>query len=296
MRFDHNINPENDGGAVWVGDITMRNSIVTDNYSVGNGGAMAPGTRLVAISTRFARNTAEVNGGAIDLTSNLATSRVIDCTFKKNRAFNQGGALFVNSNTHLTIRRSVFARNRATASHGGAIRFYESTVQLVNSTFTRNRAGEAGGAFDAYLGTMRLLGSRFTGNRAASNGGGIVSFDQDRFIMRRSTFAMNHSRAQGGGAFVNITERAAKVFNSRFLANHGRWGGGLAMIGGVPQRVRGNTFEENYAPNGGGVYLYTCGPTVDHAQSRRFRSNNTYVKNRSRGDHPTLLFAANVPC
>ena len=288
MRFDHNINPVNDGGAVWVGDVTVRNSIFTDNNSAANGGAISAGGRIVAIRTRFARNTTAVNGGAIDFQDGPTKSRIVDCTFKKNRALNQGGALFAETYSTVTIRRSTFARNRS-VSHGGAARFYESAVRVVNSRFERNRATEAGGAVDAYHGTLSVVGSTFLRNRSTTGGGAIVSWQQFRLTMRHSTFIMNRTGVAGGAFLCDCI--SAKVFNSTFLQNHAHLeGGAFSMLGGLQQEVRGNAFTNNSSPNGGTLHLYTCGGSVGHAQVRRFKRLNSYAGNHSRGEHPQIFF------
>ncbi|MFM8279134.1 MAG: right-handed parallel beta-helix repeat-containing protein, partial [Candidatus Limnocylindrus sp.] len=293
VRFDYNGNYSDDGGAVWVGDVTVRDSVFAHNYSELNGGAIAS-SRTVAIRTRFTKNEAVEHGGAVDVAVAVNSSRFVDCTFTRNRAGIQGGALFSHTNSIVSIRRSTFLRNRS-VSHGGAARFYESTVRVVNSRFERNRASDAGGAFDAYLGRLRVNGSTFVRNRAASNGGGAVSWEQDRLIVRRSSFYFNRSGARGGGLIVNDVVEPARVEYSTFVENHGRWGGGLALTGGAPLHVRGNAFTSNSSPAGGAIFLYTCGPTLNRDQARRVRRSNTYSENRSRGEHPKVL-ADIVPC
>ncbi len=293
VRFDHNGNADDEGGAVWVGDVTVRDSVFAHNYSVLNGGAIAS-SHIVAIRTRFTKNEAVELGGAVDVTQSVDSSRFIDCTFTRNRAGIQGGALFSHTNSIVTIRRSTFLRNRS-VSHGGAARFYESNVRVVNSRFERNRASDAGGAFDAYLGRLRVIESTFIRNRAASNGGGFVSWEQNRLAVRRSNFLANRAGDSGGGFIANSLVEPAKIFRSTFVENHAGWGGGLAMTGDVPLQVRANAFRSNSSPYGGAVFLYTCGPSVDHARANRVRRNNTYVENRSRHAHPRVRISI-VPC
>jgi hypothetical protein len=293
VRFDHNGNADDEGGAVWVGDVTVRDSVFAHNYSVLYGGAIST-SRIVAIRTRFTKNEAVELGGAVDFSQSVDPSRFIDCTFTRNRAGIQGGALFSHMNSNVIIRRSTFLRNRS-VSHGGAARFYESTVRVVNSRFERNRADDAGGAFDAYLGRLRVIESTFIRNRAASNGGGFVSWEQERLAVRRSTFSANQAEDFGGGFMANSLVQPAQIFRSTFLENHAGWGGGLAMTGDVPLQVRANAFRSNSSPYGGAVFLYTCGPSVDHARANRVRRNNTYIENRSRHAHPRVRFSI-VPC
>ncbi len=293
VRFDHNGNADDEGGAVWVGDVTVRDSVFAHNYSVLNGGAIAS-SHIVAIRTRFTKNEAVELGGAVDVTQSVDSSRFTDCTFTRNRAGIQGGALFSHTNSIVTIRRSTFLRNRS-VSHGGAARFYESNVRVVNSRFERNRASDAGGAFDAYLGRLRVIESTFIRNRAASNGGGFVSWEQNRLAVRRSNFLANRAGDSGGGFIANSLVEPAKIFRSTFVENHAGWGGGLAMTGDVPLQVRANAFRSNSSPYGGAVFLYTCGPSVDHARANRVRRNNTYVENRSRHAHPRVRISI-VPC
>ena len=86
-----------------------------------------------------------LNGGAIS--GGWRTHvEVIGSTFQNNAADGLGGAIYVGTDSTLSIVNSVFTGN--TAHSGGAVRGLLSPITIVNSTLTGNTSTGSGGALE----------------------------------------------------------------------------------------------------------------------------------------------------
>jgi CHAT domain-containing protein len=170
------------GGIANISSTELRidGSIISDNEAPFGGGIDHSGSLLTIRNSTLAGNqaTGEFGGGAIG-SSGLLT--IDQNTFNNNTA-NQGGALFITSNT-LNLNRSTLSGNLASAQ-GGAIFNSAGTVNVNNSTIAFNFASGAGGGLagesDSSLGNaLSLESSLITGN-TASNGANISGFYTSR--------------------------------------------------------------------------------------------------------------------
>lgn len=265
VRMDHNGNLDSDGGAIWGDPVVVRNSVIADNYAAGDGGAISTGD-LTVERTQFLRNHAAENGGAFDASG---TIRLWRSDFIDNVAMSQGGAGWTHSSSTVTIDHARFRGNSATASHGGALRLYQSTSAVLYSTFVHNTAGQAGGAIDAYQGSLRILSSRFDGNYAGTNGGAVVSWEQSSLKVERSIWRDNIAESETGGALKEHASAVPPVIRYNIFArNRAIIGAGGAisvdagdLLGGSGPNLLGitnNTFRGNRAPSGHAIQVYQC--------------------------------------
>jgi predicted outer membrane repeat protein len=151
-----------------IGDEAITaNDSVFDNNRGANGGVLRADTVIVNRST-FTDNNAG-NGGAID--SNV-TATVSDSVFLRNHANgSHGGA--ISSSGPLGVNRSSFSGNTA-RTDGGAIQS-GAEVTLTQSTVSGNTADGNGGGMSV-LGDLTLVNSTVTGNDAGGQGGGVHAF------------------------------------------------------------------------------------------------------------------------
>ncbi len=173
-------------------DLTLRNGNATKGPASyqgvlggGGGGAVAMrGGRLTVRDSTFTGNRcmtrhSDAGGGAIRVTGQRVTARIIDSTFTKNRCAN-GGALSALG-APMLVDGSTFTRNRATGKgassgkggNGGAI-YFDGTrqdVRVVDSRIQRNVAPEGGpGIFyvsNDRSGSVSIVGTRMTKNTGA---------------------------------------------------------------------------------------------------------------------------------
>ncbi|UHG93608.1 choice-of-anchor Q domain-containing protein [Spirosoma oryzicola] len=145
--------------------------------------------------------------------STAASSRIINCLFRNNKAIGlgSGGAVYINSVRNLVIQACTFVNN--SSFWGGGIFVFNCNPQLTNCTFNGNLAGSnnggSGGALfvDAFNqdSSPSLYNCLFTNNQAT--GGGAVftgSFlngtSTPQFI--NCSFTQNKSLSAAGGALA----------------------------------------------------------------------------------------------
>jgi hypothetical protein len=240
----------------------------------GDGGGISnSGTLLVAAST-FSSNVGLLAGGGID---NSGTLSVVDSTFSSNHsgmllgfplgARGDGGGIS-NSGT-LLVAASTFSSNVSIVAGGGIEVLSPGTVNVnvTDSTFSGNSAGEGGGIEVDSPGTVNVTDSTFSGNSAdlggginnLFNGNGSASIDSSKFSDNMATI--------GGGidnyGSLTITGSAlagnTAVFGS-FDFFKGSLGGGieneeLGTLSLMDSTLNGNSATGNieYPSVGGGI-------------------------------------------
>ncbi|WP_295621090.1 right-handed parallel beta-helix repeat-containing protein [uncultured Methanobrevibacter sp.] len=138
-----------EGGAICCkGDLTIENSTFEDNYAEDYGGAIYANTLTLNPNCIFDSNIAYDNqGGAIWV--NKFNKDVISTTFIKNKAGegakDDGGAIYINNENHITFSNCTFKSNWA-GDEGGAIYLDSpsSDLTLKNNTIIDNHADDEG--------------------------------------------------------------------------------------------------------------------------------------------------------
>jgi len=235
-------NSARSGGAIFMrtgSTVSIVDSIIEDNAAVSNngvGGAIAAfiGTGFVidVSDSIFRDNIASRGGGAI---FTRGTTTITDSLFERNQSQSntggttQGGAIFTDDNSTLTITRSTFTQNEAISdgansrAEGGAV-FADSgsDVQIVSSTFDRNQAGgegdtiyRRGGAISS-RGDVDILNSTFSANVADTDGGAI--FHQTGTLSANHvTMTLNNAGGRGGG--ISLLSGTGELKNTIVAAN-----------------------------------------------------------------------------
>jgi len=249
-----------DGGAIvlFSNRLMVNNSTFTDN-TVGaanstmtsSGGALQidGGAATVQFST-FANNQALSQssslGGAIRVKS--GSLAVTDSSFTGNRAFD-GGALYIDSGTVVTLTRTIFTnnsagyggaiesngevqidystfrQNQATVGDGGALWVLNSDADITYSTFSNNSAQTTGGAISCYANTLSVIHSTLSDNQAAGHGGGIYS--TCNVNLTNSTLSSNRAVGQGGGALYQAGDGSANIAAVTIAGNSAAFGAGV---------------------------------------------------------------------
>ena len=134
-----------EGGAIYCkNQLTVDNSIFDNNYAYDYGGAIYADNLAIRPYSYFDGNTAYDNhGGAIY--TNKFTEDVKFVSFINNKAgegsYDDGGAIYINGENHITFSQCVFAYNHC-KGRGGAI-FLDSSsshLTLKNNIFSSNTA------------------------------------------------------------------------------------------------------------------------------------------------------------
>jgi hypothetical protein len=261
------------GGAIYSrgGSVTVRNSRFENNDAVnGAGGAIhILQSALTIENSEFVNNSAigatprHSLGGAIfidGLGGEGGAFLLSDSSFVNNRAYNSGGAIYLNmyeNSSRATILRSSFENNAVVGgarAQGGAIGGGGSSsggasgnpsVTIAESLFAGNSAKRTAG---------------FDGNPSEDGSGGALAFPQRaRLTISNSTFFGNRAfgssfNANGGALYVVNNSDPFEIVNSSFASNYAGWVGGAisnSKIGDQPGgRVRNTLFADNTADNG----------------------------------------------
>jgi hypothetical protein len=172
------------GGVYSEANVTIKNSTVSGNHAVNDGGGVYADTLLIDSSTIGGLNAADAN-----------------------TADGDGGGVSAGT---LTVQYSTIAGNRANGQGGGAAGV---TVSIKNSTLSGNTADTGvGGGVNGY--NVMVRNSTIAGNEATLSDGGGVS--GNRITVQGSTITDNNAGDDGGGVFA--TNRVT-VHNSIIVGN-----------------------------------------------------------------------------
>jgi CSLREA domain-containing protein len=172
------------GGGIRNGEnLTLANSIVSDNAAATSGGGIFNGGELTLMNSTVSGNSASISGGGIAGFSGTIT--LINSTISGNQVTGTSGAGGggIRNQDRLTLIGSTVSGNSSSVAGGGISNFgetvFENSATVTNSTVSGNSAGTVGGGI--YTGNsdpsrnsfLTLLNSTVVGNSAASQGGGI---------------------------------------------------------------------------------------------------------------------------
>eukprot|EP00698_Gefionella_okellyi_P014665 TRINITY_DN4071_c1_g1_i1.p1 TRINITY_DN4071_c1_g1~~TRINITY_DN4071_c1_g1_i1.p1 ORF type:complete len:414 (+),score=91.89 TRINITY_DN4071_c1_g1_i1:1239-2480(+) len=214
------------------------------------GGVINATVSLTAYNTSFLRNTFVTPyvvsyGGAIAVVPQLP-SRIDQCTFVNNSA-TYGGAIALppasaagQTFSSLTIVDCLFVNNSATVSGGALLASVQNDVEIVNSTFQGNSAGQCGGAV-AVANVAMFQQCTFAQNSAGSGGAIGVQFD--------ATYSFDSAIPCGTNPLHVLP--AVQADRCVFTANMAAQSGGALF---APSHAQTAMFECDFADNSAGYY------------------------------------------
>lgn len=286
------------GGTEAGTSVTASNSIISSNRANRAGGGIeTQGTHAMTLTTvTMNENNAGVdpataapgNGGAIHI-SGSGTVDIVGGTFNSNVAAREGGALWNQAGTVMTVSNATLDGNTAAgadAHDGGGALFNNGSgtavaeLVLNNLMVTNNAAtgalGSGGGLFNLG-GQVTISGGTFSGNTAVRAGGAVedrsvdaagsaalattVSFDQ----VTVQTNSTGGSPGNGGGLHITGGDSVVTVNRSTFSGNTAaNEGGGLWNFNGSELTVVNSTVSGNEATatDGGGLFNRPAGNLV----------------------------------
>ena len=187
-------------------------------------------------------------------------------TLSNGQVDGNGGAIFNNGGTDLTISNVTFTSNRTViggGNDGGAIYHTSGTLNILNSTFTSNYTQDNGGAIyiAAGTGTMTISGSSFTTqNNAAIDAGAAIYLNAGTLTINSATFTSN-STTNGSGGAIFQNGGTLTIDAAAFSGNTASGNGGainVSAVGGGTLTVNNTTFTNSNAANsadaGGAIY------------------------------------------
>jgi uncharacterized repeat protein (TIGR01451 family) len=118
---------------------------------------------------------------------------------------------------------------------------------------------DAGGGLQCWGASIKITNNHIFGNTAPSSGGGMYTgFCSGDFI--GNTFNNNITSGGGGGLLIHASGSGlVNISGNIFEFNNAKQGGGL-YVDNSSARLYRNTFSQNTAIFGGGLFLYLGGP------------------------------------
>lgn len=273
-------------------DVTLTNSIVSDNAASVSGGGIANfgdganfggnpifDGELTLIDSSVSGNDATNGGGGIYNAAGDVT--LIRSEVTGNEAAVGGGIIGGGFGrfSNFSFKQSTVSENSAGGSGGGVALFGRAGLTMTSSSVTGNTAGgDGGGIYGEFNTGGSLVASTVTGNTAGGSGGGIFS-NFSTFSLSNSTVSGN-TAVDGGGIYNSgaINEPGFVRFGSVMLVNSivsGNTatdsGGGIANVEGQ-LTVTDSTVSSNGAGVGGGIF--NSGGTVTLSGDNVFTDND----------------------
>jgi len=176
-----------------TGSLTVRDSIITNNHAVDNGGGIClfgvrERSELYVFDSKIIGNSGHSGGG---IYGGLGNAEVIRTVVSDNKTFNEN--------------------SRDTGYWGGGISFGGGNLFIVDSEISNNFAGRAGGGIYAHGADVLLERTTVSGNMADNawdfdlyddgTGGGIWA-DRSELHLFNSTISGNTATKSAGGIFL----------------------------------------------------------------------------------------------
>lgn len=268
----------NGGGIYALGATVITGSRFENNHAVDGGGLYAENT-LALTNTDLMSNTANKRGGAVYIGLEDMKLTINKVRFLDNKA-GSGGA--VSSRGPITIENSLFEKNEALETVGGALYADSPPVNITHTDFISNTANIHGGGVSSPDGSI-IADTKFKGNRTVTgSGGGLYVFGNATLL--NAEFRDNQAMLTGGGAYFY---NGGYISGSQFVDNQAISGSGGGLYGESTFTVTESHFENNHAEHSGGG-LYAQGPidlnrSTLISNSARATGSGLFIEQRSGG-------------
>ena len=225
-------------------------------------------------------------GGAIRFTNNIFNSNII-CSFVHGTVMDNGGAVY--SNDYVIIEDSIFVGNSA-FEDGGAVLSYSANVK--NSIFENNFAYAAeysqcyGGAIKCA--DIEVYNSSFLNNHAGDYGGAIYA---GSVLIRSSCFKNNYVEDNCGGAvYSNGFKNGIVDISDSIFSNNRALVDGVAIYSKLRVSLKNSTFINNAAS--GASVSQCCGGAISSKNNVKV-DNSTFINNHA-DDYGGAIYADTV--
>ncbi len=271
IKNNHTTASTANGGGILNKSVTIiKGGVIEGNHANARGGGVhsykgeAPSNQnpiLTITGGSFINNQAGEYGGALSYTSKASIS---GATFTGNISTNNGGGIYVGTDSESTITGCTFTSNH-TNSNGGV-------CVVDDCTFTSNEAKNGAGLY-AFSTSLTIKSSRFNSNTATSNGGAVGLSDTSKVILEGNVLNEN-SAANGGGLYAQSLSLLVK--GTQFLSNTATSNGGGAAFTSTSNVVMQEcTIDSNNAKNGGGIWNQSTSLVVNGGTITKNNASST---------------------
>ena len=153
--------------------------------------------------------------------------------------------------TNNTIATDI-ANSSASLVGGGALYIANSTVAIVSSTFTHNKA-QTGGALLATRSYLNIIETIFCHNRARY--GGVMAIKEVTMNIDKNHFG-NNMAVYGGVILMDKNSFMINITGTTFDNNTAKYIGGVIFTQGSLYNITNSTFINNRGISDGGVFFF----------------------------------------
>jgi predicted outer membrane repeat protein len=226
------------------------NSNFTNNTALEYGGVLGVNSSSVSMQMNlFHHNGAKQAAGVIYATEQCIV-KVLDSQFINNRVYGTGAAFWFYLSS-VKVEASIFSHNMA-LTNCSSLSSSMSKVVIFNSQFVHNTAWENGGVLCSKMETdMTINNCQFTDNKAKQGGVLFMETGSESAIFNT---IFTKSLAQAGGVFAAYDSNVT-IMDSDFSENQAQFGGVFILLSLSTLIAVNDTFSENTATLGGGVFF-----------------------------------------
>ena len=233
---------------------------------------LATSNKLYISGCSFIKNQAYL-GGSIYIYFGVHI-QILQSQFIKNSAY-IGGVILSDQNNFIIVQKCSFNKNRATFSNGGCIATASNTVvNIYQSTFKENFAGNEAGVLHAEKNTsIYISDSTFLGNKAISAGGVLAKINQGNLTIVKCLFKGNS--ADMLDSVLNIYHNVNMIIqDSSFLHNTAGFRGAVIIVNAIGI-ISNVIFEHNSAIIGACIFI---------AENSKLTVNQTIFHDNNEGN------------
>jgi len=239
--------PRGQGGAVFVrdfADLNVSNSNFLNNIvrTGGSGIYIFESAKAVIDQCLFKGNDSGTSGAGLEASQGgLAT--ITNSDFEENIA-RRGAAIYIWGGANTTITDTKFIKNTASLI-AGAIRFRDTGGEINrinNCEFDENTGTDNGGAIHTEEAKLEILNTTFTKNKA-NFGGAISAIKEDNEVIISNSEFSNNEAITDGGALESFDGTYYEIKNTNFYNNLVTNGNGGAIELGVSETGRPNLID-----------------------------------------------------
>ncbi len=244
--------------------VTFNSLTLTNSYAKQGGAILQDGSGTLAlIHCTLLNNMAHPgDGGAISLTDGGDYLALTNCLLSGNSA-TYGGAITTYAST-LTMVQCTLSNN--TSQDGGAVCDYDNSwYNFTQCLFVGNSATDpvAGGGAIQNWGDLTLTACVLSNNSAIGDGDGGAIYCDGPSFMTNCIISSNSAAGGGGGVICGSTICVNCTFAGNWAGvDNDDGGGGGAINPGPNSSFTQCTFFGNYCPSGGALCLFDVRSTL----------------------------------
>ena len=287
MFLNNNSSHFGGGIYIYVGELTLHNSVLCRNEADRGGGMYASLISAVIRNVSFCENVASYDGGGLWIENSLTTINASQ--FTNNTASIASAIRSTRGTTHneMNLTDMSFTHNIAnfstlyisqntitisgntTYSHNNGSLFVYSSIMFVtgyakfthNSYLTKDSSIEEGGAVTTYQSNVTFNGYTEFTNNVAEYGGAIFATESELHKFGHLIIANNTAMNSGGGIYSYQTGLNFKTSSAVIQNNDAKvLGGGIYASSTIVRLFGGSLkFYQNTAKMGGGISLILSG-------------------------------------